>query len=70
MSTVIENSNSRSILTSLDEVRHAVVEVAASARRNLSIYTPDLEPQLYDQHAFLEVVKHWCWRVATPACAC
>jgi hypothetical protein len=58
MSTVFEASSSRSILTTLEEVREAVVEVASTARRNLSIYTPDLEPQLYDQHAFLEVVKH------------
>ncbi len=57
MGTGIEASNSRSILTSLEEVREAVVQVASTARRNLSIYTPDLEPQVYDQHAFLEVVK-------------
>jgi hypothetical protein len=48
---------SRSILTTLDEVREACVTVAAVARRCLTIYTPDLEPQLYDTHAFLEVVK-------------
>ncbi len=50
-------AGSRSILTSLDEVREAVIKVAATARRNVCIYTPDLEPQLYDQHGFLEVVK-------------
>lgn len=48
---------SRSVLTTLDEVRDASVKVAATARRSLSIYTPDLEPQLYDTHSFLEVVK-------------
>lgn len=48
---------SRSVLTTLDEVRNASVAVAAIARRSLTIYTPDLEPQLYDTHAFLEVVK-------------
>src|SRR5688572_14618386 len=50
-------SSSRSVLTTIDEVRDACVAVAATARRNLTIYTPDLEPQLYDTHAFLEVVK-------------
>jgi len=25
----------------------------------MSIYTPDLEPDLYDQTAFLEIVKHF-----------
>ena len=47
------------VLTSLAEVRAAVNEIAATAQRLLSIYTPDLEPVLYDQTAFLEVVKHF-----------
>jgi len=48
-----------SVLTSLAEVRSAVNEIAASAQRLISIYTPDLEPDLYDQTAFLEVIKHF-----------
>jgi hypothetical protein len=47
------------VLTSLAEVRAAVNEVAATAQRLISIYTPDLEPDLYDQSAFLEVIKHF-----------
>lgn len=47
------------VLTSLAEVRSAVNEIAASAQRLISIYTPDLEPDLYDQTAFLEVIKHF-----------
>ncbi len=47
------------MLTSLDEVRAAVNEVAATAQRLISIYTPDLEPDLYDQSAFLEIIKHF-----------
>jgi len=47
------------VLTSLAEVRAAVNEVAASAQRLISIYTPDLEPDLYDQSAFLEIIKHF-----------
>jgi len=47
------------VLTSLAEVRAAVNEIAASAQRLISIYTPDLEPDLYDQTAFLEVIKHF-----------
>ncbi len=47
------------VLTSLAEVRAAVNEVAATAQRLISIYTPDLEPDLYDQTAFLEVIKHF-----------
>lgn len=48
-----------SVLTTLAEVRAAVNEVAAGARRLISIYTPDLEPELYDQTSFLEVIKHF-----------
>jgi hypothetical protein len=47
------------VLTSLAEVRAAVNEIAAGAQRLISIYTPDLEPDLYDQTAFLEVIKHF-----------
>ena len=46
------------VLTTLTEARLAVNQLAARAQRLLSIYTPDLEPELYDQSAFLEVVKH------------
>ncbi|MGH8298090.1 MAG: hypothetical protein ACRES6_02260 [Steroidobacteraceae bacterium] len=47
------------VLTTLSEVRSAVCQVAASAQRLISIYTPDLEPDLYDQTGFLEVIKHF-----------
>jgi hypothetical protein len=47
------------VLTTVAEVRTAVNQVAASAQRLISIYTPDLEPDLYDQSAFLEVIKHF-----------
>ena len=50
-------SGSRGILTTLEEYRDAVAELANRSRRNLCIYTPDLEPQLYDQDCFLEPVK-------------
>jgi hypothetical protein len=47
------------VFTSLDETRAAVNEVAASARRLISIYTPDLEPEVYDTSAFLEIAKRF-----------
>jgi hypothetical protein len=47
------------VLTTVAEVRVAVNQVAASAQRLISIYTPDLEPELYDQSAFLDVIKHF-----------
>ena len=47
------------VVTSLAEARVAVDTAAASAQRMISIYTPDLEPELYDQSAFLEIIKRF-----------
>jgi hypothetical protein len=47
------------VFTTLPEARQAVNRAAASAQRLMSIYTPDLEPDLYDQTAFLDIVKHF-----------
>jgi hypothetical protein len=52
-------SESLTVLTTLAEVRAAVNAAAASAQRLISIYTPDLEPDLYDQTAFLDIIKHF-----------
>jgi hypothetical protein len=45
------------VLSTLDEYRAAVAELVTRAQRSLSIYTPNLEPILYDQDCFLEPVK-------------
>ena len=34
-----------------------MAEIAAQAKRWISIYTPDLEPGVYDSEAFLDVAK-------------
>ena len=47
------------VFTSLDEARSAIETAASSAQRMISIYTPDLEPDLYDQSAFLEIIKRF-----------
>jgi hypothetical protein len=47
------------ILSSFDEVRSATETVAASGQRLISIMTPDLEPQIYDQAALLEIIKRF-----------
>jgi hypothetical protein len=47
------------VLTSLEEVRSATNTVAASGQRLISIFTPDMEAPLYDQVAFLEIIKRF-----------
>lgn len=56
---VTRGENNVRVISSLDEMRAAVDAVAASAQRLMSIYTPDLEPDLYDQNGFLEIVKRF-----------
>jgi len=53
------SAESLTVFTSLDEARAAVETAASSAQRMISIYTPDLEPDLYDQSAFLEIIKRF-----------
>jgi len=57
METRQDVTGTRAILSSLDEYRAAVAELAKRAHRTLSIYTPNLEPELYDQDIFLEPLK-------------
>ena len=47
------------VLTTFDEVRAATETVAASGQRLISIMTPDLEPDIYDQAALLETIKRF-----------
>lgn len=51
-----DNSEPR-ILTSFEEIRDGVIEVAGRATRSITIMTPDLEPGIYDNEEFLDVVK-------------
>ena len=57
MESRLDVAGTRSILSTLDEYRGAVAEIAKRANRTLSIYTPNLEPELYDQDMFLEPLK-------------
>ncbi|HEY6124533.1 MAG TPA: hypothetical protein VIV63_07760, partial [Steroidobacteraceae bacterium] len=59
MPDVSGEQNQIRVISSLEEMRAAVDAVAASAQRLMSIYTPDLEPDLYDQNGFLEIVKRF-----------
>ncbi len=44
-------------IDSLEAAREAVDQIAADARRGLSIYSRDLEPDLYDRAPVLEAIK-------------
>ena len=59
LGTQITAENQVRVISSLEEMRAAVDAVAASAQRLMSIYTPDLEPDVYDQTGFLEIVKRF-----------
>jgi hypothetical protein len=58
-STLARQSSTMTVLTTRDEMRAAVNRIAASAQRLLSIYTPDLEPELYETNEFLDIVKRF-----------
>ena len=47
------------VISSLDEVRAATETVATSGQRLISIMPPDLEPEIYDQPALLEIIKRF-----------
>jgi hypothetical protein len=47
----------RWVISSKDEMREAVIEIASNAKRRLSIFSHDLDPGIYDDLDFLEVVK-------------
>jgi len=47
----------RQVLSTVEDVRAAVVQVVALANRGLTILTHDLEPQVYDHDDFLETLK-------------
>ncbi len=50
-------ASTRTILSTMDEVREASLQVARSAQRLLSIFTHDLEPMIYGEEPFLEAIK-------------
>jgi hypothetical protein len=47
----------RWVISTRDEMRQAVIEVAREATRKVSIFTHDLEPGIYDNPDFLEIIK-------------
>lgn len=56
MSDDQENSK-RWVISTRDETREAVIAIAREASRKVSIFTHDLEPGIYDDPDFLEIIK-------------
>ena len=52
------SETTRRVLAISSDVRNAVTDVARSASRSLSIFTPDLEPEIYDRIDFLDCIKN------------
>ncbi|MBT8108164.1 MAG: hypothetical protein KJP17_08020 [Gammaproteobacteria bacterium] len=48
----------RWVISTREEMRQAAIEVAREATRKVSIFTHDLEPGIYDDPEFLEIIKH------------
>lgn len=51
------DKSKRWVISTQDEMRQAVIEIAREAKRKVSIFTHDLEPGIYDDPDFLEVIK-------------
>ena len=47
------------VLTNVGDVRQTTSAVIATGQRLISIFTPDLEPQLYDDPKVIEVIKRF-----------
>lgn len=47
----------RWVISTREEMRQAVIDVAREAKRKVSIFTHDLEPGIYDDPEFLEIIK-------------
>ena len=47
----------RWVLSSIEETLDAAVDMVDMTHRRISIYTPDLEPGVYNEERFLEAIK-------------
>jgi len=52
-----EQNSKRWVISTKEEMRLAAMEVVREASRKVSIFTHDLEPGIYDDPEFLEIVK-------------
>jgi hypothetical protein len=47
----------RWVISTREEMREAAIQVVSQASRKVSIFTHDLEPGIYDDPEFLEIIK-------------
>ena len=52
-----QQNSKRWVISTRDETREAVIAIAREASRKVSIFTHDLEPGIYDDPDFLEIIK-------------
>ncbi|MBT8091058.1 MAG: hypothetical protein KJO01_12705 [Gammaproteobacteria bacterium] len=47
----------RWVISTREEMRQAAIDIVSEASRKVSIFTHDLEPGIYDNSEFLEIIK-------------
>jgi len=52
-----EPKSKRWVISTKEEMRQAAIEVVSEASKKVSIFTHDLEPGIYDDPEFLEIIK-------------
>ena len=52
-----QQQSKRWVISTREEMRDAAIQVVSEASRRVSIFTHDLEPGIYDDPEFIEVVK-------------
>ncbi len=56
----VRKKGRRWAISTHEELRQAVIDIATEFTRKLSIFTHDLEPGIYDDPDFLEIIKRRC----------
>lgn len=54
----VREKGRRWVISTKEEMRQAVIDVTTEATRKISIFTHDLDPGIYDDPDFLELIKH------------
>lgn len=52
-----QHKSKRWVISTREEMREAAIQVVSEASRRVSIFTHDLEPGIYDDPEFLEIIK-------------